>query len=87
LAAAVRYDLIHVHVELRSASRHPHVKGKHVLVVAGENLIARLENELVLVVVQPRAVVVGVRCALFQSRVRRNHLAGDEIVADAEVLQ
>ena len=55
--------------------------------LAGENLIARLENELVLVVVQPGAVVVGVRRALFQSRVRRDHLAGDEIVADAEVLQ
>src|SRR5580658_883102 len=45
LTAAVRNDLIYVHVELRSASRHPHVKRKHVLVLAGENLITRLENE------------------------------------------
>jgi hypothetical protein len=87
LTAAVRNDLIYVHVELRSASRHPHVKRKHVLMLAGENLITRLENEPVLVVAQPPAIVVGIRRALFQSRVRRDHLAGDEIVADAEVLQ
>ena len=55
--------------------------------LAGEDLITCLENELVLVVVQPAAVVVGICGALFQIRERRYHLAGDEIVANAEVLQ
>jgi hypothetical protein len=36
LAAAVRYDLVDVHVELGAAARHPHVQREHVVVFAGE---------------------------------------------------
>ena len=36
LAAAVRYDLVDVHVELGAAARHPHVQREDVVVFAGE---------------------------------------------------
>jgi hypothetical protein len=45
LAAAIRDHLVHVHVELRAASRHPHMQREHVGVRSGEDFVARLGDE------------------------------------------
>ena len=66
LTAAVRNDFIHVHIELCSASRHPHVKGKHVLVLASQDLVTRPENQLVLAVVEPAAVWLAFAAPFFK---------------------
>src|ERR1700756_1378016 len=87
LAAAVGNYLIHVHVELRSASRHPNVKRKHVSMLAGEDLITSLNDESVLLVIESTACVVCVGGSLLQSGVCRNHLARDEILADVEMFK
>ena len=40
LAAAVRYYLVDVHVELRAATGHPHMQREHVVVLPGQDLVA-----------------------------------------------
>ena len=60
LATPIGHDFVYVHVELRAASRHPDVQGKHVGMLAGEDLVARFDDEFVLVIVQPLARVVCV---------------------------
>src|SRR5215475_2253099 len=87
LAAAIRDHLIHVHVELRSAPRHPDVQRKHVVMPSVKDLITDSRDEMKAQIVQPITGVVGNGSGLFQRRVRRYHLARHQILADAEVLQ
>ena len=87
LAAAVGNHLIHVHVELRAASRHPDMQRKHVLMLAGEDLVTGLNDQLVPLVVEPPAGVVGIGGGFLQSGVRGNHLARDQILPDAEMFE
>ncbi len=58
LTAAVGNHFIYVHVELGAAAGHPHVQRKHVLVLAGEDFVAGLNDEPVSFVVQSSACVV-----------------------------
>jgi len=44
LAATVGDHLIHIHVELRAAARHPHVQWKHLVMLAGQDLVANLDD-------------------------------------------
>ena len=60
LAAAVRNHFIHVHVELRAASRHPHMQGKHVVMLARENFVADLDDQLVALIVESLIGMVGI---------------------------
>jgi hypothetical protein len=53
LAAAVRHNLVDVHVELRAAARHPHMQRKHVVVLPGQDLVAGLYDQPVSRVIQP----------------------------------
>ena len=46
LAAAIGDHLIDVHIELRAASRHPHIQREHVMMPAGRNLVAGLLDQL-----------------------------------------
>ena len=62
-------------VELRAAAGHPHMQGKHVVMLAGETLVAGLDDQLVRLVVQSLAGVVGVGAGLLQGRVGSDHLA------------
>jgi hypothetical protein len=87
LAATIRDDLVYVHVELGTAAGHPHIQREHVVMLASDNLVAGLDDQFVLLISQPLAVVVGNRGALFQNRVRRDHFARDQILANAEMLQ
>src|SRR5215475_6286096 len=87
LAAAIRDHLVHVHVELRSAPRHPDVQRKHVVMPSVKDLITDSSDEMKARIVQPIIVMVGDGGAFFQRRIRRDHLARHQILADAEVLQ
>ena len=66
LAAAIRDHFVHVHVELRAAAGHPDVQRKHILVLAGQNLVADLRDQPTDLVVEPPAGMVRQRRGLFQ---------------------
>ena len=87
LAAAVGDHFVHVHVELRAAAGHPHVQREHVVVLAGEDLVADLNDQLVRLVVEPLAGMVGVGGGFLQDGIGGDHLARDQILADAEMLE
>ena len=87
LAAAVGDHLVHVHVELRAAARHPHMQREHVVMLAGKDLVADLTISLKALVVEPPAGMVGDRGGFLQSGVGGDHLARNQILADAEVLK
>src|ERR1700757_5007524 len=85
LATPVRNHLIHVHVELGAAAGHPDVQREHIVMLAREDLVARLNNEPVPLGVEVAYRMVGMGCGFLQSRISRNHLAWHEILPYAEV--
>jgi hypothetical protein len=87
LAAAVRDHLVHVHVELRPATGHPDVEREHVGVPAGRDLVANSNDEVASRSVESPDRVIRGRGRPLQDRVGRDHLAGHQLAADAEVLQ
>ena len=87
LAAAVGDDLVDVHVELRAAAGHPHMQRKHVVVLARQDLVAGVNDQLVALVVEPPAGGVGARRRLLQHGVGGDHLTRDQVLADAEMLK
>jgi hypothetical protein len=87
LTAAVGDDFVDVHVELGAAARHPHMQRKHVSVLTREDLVASLDNQFVTLFSQPLAGMVCYGGSLLQSGVSRDHFAGNQVGADAEMLQ
>src|SRR5271156_4290058 len=87
LAATVRDYLVDVHVELGAAARHPDMQRKHVVVLAGEDFVAGLNDQFKSPIVKPLAGVVRGGGGLLQNGVGGDHLAGDQIRADTEVLE
>src|SRR5262249_7065049 len=69
------------------ASGHPHMKREHVVMAASENLVACASDQVMGLAVETAARPVRVRGGLLQRRVCGDHLARDEVVSDAEVLQ
>src|SRR5262249_58671440 len=53
----------------------------------GEDLVARLNDQFVSLVIQTPAGMVGGGSGLLQDRVRGDHLARDQVLADTEVLE
>ena len=87
LAGAVREHLVDVHVELGAAAGHPDMEGEHVVMLAGEDLVGDLHDQVVGFVVEALAGVVNVRGGFFQDCVRRDHLPRDEVLPDAEMFE
>jgi len=87
LGAAIGDDFIDVHVELRAAAGHPDVQREHVVVLACQYFIAGLHDQLVSLIVEPLASVVGDCGGFLQRRVGRDHLARNQILSDAEMLK
>ena len=77
LAAPVGDHFVDVHVELGAAARHPDMQGKHVVMLAGEDFVAGLNDQLVALIVEPLAVVVRDGGGFLQDRVGRDHFAGN----------
>ena len=87
LATPVGDHLVHIRVELGAAARHPYVQREHVLVLSIQNLVADLDDQLVSLIVEPAAGTVRMRRRLLQDGIGRDHLAGNQILADAEMLE
>src|SRR5215510_4926113 len=87
LAATVGDHLVDVHIELGAAASHPHMQGKHVMVLASEDFVADFHNQSIGLSVEPLTSVVGNRCSLLESGVRSDHFMRNEITANAEMLQ
>src|SRR5713226_3252119 len=87
LAAAVGDHFIYVHVELSAASRHPHMKRKHVFVPAGKDLVANLHDQGVRLFGELLRGAIDGGSGLLQCGVGRNHLTRDQVLTDAEVLK
>src|SRR6185369_8603872 len=79
--------LVHVHVELRAAAGHPDVQREHVLMAAGEDLVAGLRDQAIAIFRQPAARPVRDRRGLLEDRVGADQLARHQIVADVKVLE
>ena len=63
------------------------MQGKHVVVLAGEDFVAGLNNQFISPIVEPLAGVVGGGGRLLQDGIGGDHSAGDQIGADTEVLE
>jgi hypothetical protein len=57
------------------------------MMLPGEYLVTDLNDQLVALFIQPPARMVGVGGSFLQNGVRGNHLARNEVLADAEVLK
>src|SRR5271165_809430 len=87
LAAAIGNHFVPVHVELRSAACHPHMQGKHFLVLAGKNFVADLNDEPMGCFFKSPASEVGVGSGFFQDSVCADHLSWDKVFADTEMFK
>jgi len=87
LAAAVGNHFVDVHVELGAAAGHPNVQGKHVVVLAGEDFVTSLNNQLVTLIIEPLAGMVRGGSRFLQGAVGCDHFPGNQIAADAEMLE
>jgi hypothetical protein len=87
LTTAVGDHLVHVHVKLRTATRHPDMQGKHVVMLTRQDLVAGLHDQFVALIVKPFTVVISDGGSLLQGGVGSDHFAGNEIFADAEMLE
>src|SRR5258708_40192928 len=87
LAAPVRNDLVDVHVELGAAARHPHMQRKHVVMAASEYFVTDTRDQGVNLIRQPAISVVRGSSGAFYNRIGSDHFAGDQVSADAEMLQ
>src|SRR5712664_1542643 len=87
LAAAVGDHFVDVHVELSAAARHPDMQGKHVVVLAGEDFVASLDDQFITPIVEPLACAVRGGGGFLQGGVGGDHFAGNQIPANAEVLE
>jgi hypothetical protein len=87
LAATVRNDLVDVHIELGTTPGHPHMQREHVLVAASKDLLTDTCNQGVDLIRQPATSVVCGGGGAFYDRIGNDHFAGDQVAADAEMLQ
>src|ERR1700677_441778 len=87
LAAPIGNYFVDVHVELGPAAVHPDMQGKHLLMLTCQDLVTGLNDQRVALIVEPFAVMVRDRGSFLQDGVGRNHLAGNQVLADAEMLK
>src|SRR5260370_40715138 len=87
LATAVGDHFVDVHVELGAAARHPDMQRKHVVMLAGEDLVTGLNDQLTALIVKPLAVAVGDGGGFLQSGVGGDHFARNQVLTDAEMLE
>jgi hypothetical protein len=57
------------------------------MMLAGEDLVTNINDQLVTLVIEPLARTVRISRGLLQDGVRRDHLAWNQIFADAEMLK
>jgi hypothetical protein len=87
LAATIGDHLVHIHVELGAASRHPYVQREHVFMPAGQDLVTNVYDQPLLAIVKSLAGVIRRGRGFFQCRLRRDHFPRNQVLADTEVLE
>src|SRR6516164_3029021 len=87
LTTVVGDHFVDVHVELRTAASHPDMQGKHVVMLARQDLVADLNDQSVALIVESTTIVIGDGSRFLQGRVGGDHFARDEIFADAKMLE
>src|SRR5262245_10865148 len=87
LTAAVRNHLVYIHIELGAAARHPHMQREHVVMLAGEDFVAGLNDQLVGLIVEPLAGMVRCGSGFLQDGIGGDHLTRNQIFAGAEMLE
>ncbi len=63
------------------------MQGKHIVVLAGENLVANLNDQLVTLIVEPLSGMVRGGGGLLQGGVGGDHFSGYQVLPDAEMLE
>jgi hypothetical protein len=58
--------------ELRAATGHPDVQRKHIVVLAGQDFIAGLDDQFVALIIEPVVVMVGDGTGFPQRRIGRD---------------
>ena len=87
LAASVGDHFVHIHVELSAAAGRPDVQREHVVMLAIEDFVAGLNDQLVGQIVGSFAGVTCFGCRLLQNCVGGDHFARHQVLADAEMLK
>ena len=87
LAAPIGDHFVDVHVELGAAASHPDMQRKHVVMLTRQDLVTGLNDQLRALIVEALAVMVRDGGGLLQNRVGRDHLARNQVLADAEMLK
>src|SRR5712671_1274903 len=87
LAAAIGDHLVDIHIELSAAASHPYMQREHVVMLAGEDFVAGLNDQLIPLVVEPLAVMVCCSSSLLQNRIGCDHLSRNQILPNAEMLK
>jgi hypothetical protein len=60
---------------------------KHVMVLTGENFVAGLNDQLVLLILEPLAAMVGCGSGFLQDGIGSDHLTRNQILAYAEMFE
>src|ERR1700692_1102849 len=87
LATAVGDHFVDVHVELGAAARHPDMQREHVVMLASQNFVKGLNDQIGALIVKPLAVAVRDGGGFLQGGVGRNHFSGNQVLPDAEMLE
>ena len=74
LAAAIGNYLIDVHIKLSSTPGHPHMQREHIVMLTGQDFIARFDDQLVALIIEAFAVVVRNGSGFLQGCVGSDHL-------------
>jgi hypothetical protein len=69
LAAAVGDHFVNIHVELRAAARHPYVQREHVVMLACQDFVADLNDQIVAFLIEPLAGIVRIGSRFLQDGV------------------
>jgi hypothetical protein len=63
------------------------MQGKHIVVLAGQDFVAHLNDQFISLIVEPFAGMIRCGGSFFQDGVGRDHFTGDQVLADAEMLE
>jgi hypothetical protein len=77
LGAAVGDHFVYVHVELSTASCHPHVQREHIVVLTREDFVTDLHNQIVALLIEALAGKICIGRAFLQNGIGGNHFAGN----------
>src|SRR5262249_5413694 len=70
-----------------ATASHPDVQRKHIVMFAGEDFVASLNDQFVALIIQPLAIVIGDSGGFLQCRIGRDHLTRNQIFPDTKMFE